>query len=185
MTIYILKCLSSAEEYIQIHGDVSKIRMHIIKSEINLIYDNVVHFEISDHGGLEVPDILYYEGIYLVSNRVKELLGRNNADYLHWIKANLQNKKLGMQEVFWILIPPKIDCIDIDKSDIDISDWDYLDGIVPMFDYTSLRIVTKLLGRYEVFKILGIRDNNIYITERMYEQIKSHNFEGIEFIKLQ
>ncbi len=185
MNIYIIKCLSGAEEYIQIVGDVSKIRMHIVKSEIHLLKDDVVPFEISEQGGLLVPDVLYYEGIYLFSNRVKELLDRNKADYLHWIKADIHSEKLGIKEEFWILIPPKIDCIDIDRSDIDVSGWDYSDGIVPMFEYSSLKIIPGLLGKYEMFKILGIRDNNIYVTDRLYEQIKAQNYDGLEFIKLQ
>lgn len=185
MSIYILKSLSGAEEYIQIIGDVSKIRMNVLKSEIHLLNDDIVQFEISEQGGLVIPDILYYEGIYLLSNRVKELLDRNNADYLHWIKAKIRSKKLGFQEKFWIIIPPKIDCVDIDRSEIDVSKWDYSDGLIPMFEYTSLRIVPKLVGRYGIFKILGIRDNNIYITDRLFEQFKSQDYDGIEFIKLQ
>lgn len=72
----------------------------------------------------------------------------------------------------------------MDKSDIDL-EWDFEEGIVPILNANDIRIMPKLLGRFEIFKIFGIADNTIYIKERIYRILSSRQYEGIAFILLQ
>lgn len=185
MSIYILKCLTNAEEYIKVEGDIGKIKIPILNSEIHKLTEDKLELGISEEGGLEIPDVLYYEGILFVSNQIKELMNINNANYIFWKEVDIKSEKYGIHEKFWIMVPPRIDCIDIDRSIIDFSSWHFADGIIPVFEFSSISIVKKMLGRFEVFKILGILDNNIYVTEKIYTQINFGEFEGIDFIKLQ
>ena len=181
--IYVLKSLSNAEEYIKINGNISNIKIPVMKSEIHHLDKKTIEFSISDEGGLSIPDLIYYEGIFLFSNKLKQALDERNIDYVFWKKADVNSEQFGIHESFWIIVPPRIDCIDIDKSDLNF-EWDFEGGLLPMLEANKIVIQNKLVGRFEVFKLLGIMDNNIYITSKLREVIISKGFEGIEFLKL-
>lgn len=108
MDIYVLKCFSSAEEYIKLTGDIVNIKIPILKSEIHNLSKEKIYFDISEEGVLEVPDVIYYEGAFLVSNGIKELMDINNVDYIFWKEAIIQSDRYGIHEKFWIIVPPKI-----------------------------------------------------------------------------
>lgn len=181
--IYVMKCLSGAEEYIQLNGDVSKLKVHIIKSEIQYLDNNKIVMDISDEGGMEIPDILYYEGITFVSSRFKEFMDFECIDYVFWKQADIHSEKYGIHETFWILVPPRIDCIDLDESIVN-TEWDFSDGLIPMLSTDKIVIQSKMTGRFMIFKISGIMDNNIYVKKEFFEKAKLMEFEGIIFYKL-
>lgn len=179
--IYVIKTLSLAEEYIQLEGDISKYRIPSMKSELQYIDKNEITMGISVNGGFEVPDIISKDGITFISNRFKQAFDEEHIDYLFYKKVNIISDLFGIHETFWILIPPRIDCLDLDESKIDFN-WDYENGLIPMFQAEKIVILKKMLGRFEVFKIAGIQDNNIYLTEKVCNKLRSLNLEGIEYI---
>lgn len=181
--IYVLKSLSGAEEYIKIKGDISNIKIPVIKSEIQYLNKEKIELSISESGGLEIPDIIYYEGIFFVSNKLKLFFDSMGIDYVFWKASDIHSEQFGIHETFWILVPQRIDCLDIDKSVFDL-EWDFQDGLLPMLKIQKIVIQPKLIGNFHIFKILGIMDNNIYVTKELFEKISSCNFKGIDFLKL-
>lgn len=182
--IYILKTLSEAEEYIKLKGNLAQLKEACIKSEIQYLSHENITFQVSEQGGLEIPDIICQEGIWFVSSQIKELLDSEGIDYIFYKPADIVSDKYGIHENFWIMVPPRIDCIDLDKSKVN-REWDFEEGLVPILDADNIQIMPKLLGRFEIFKIFGIADNNIYIKERIYQILNARQYEGVAFILLQ
>ena len=182
--IYIMKTLSGAEEYIKLEGNLAQLKEACIKSEIQYLSHEKVTFQVSEQGGLEIPDVICQEGIVFISSQIKEMLDLEGIDYVFYKQADIISDKYGIHENFWIMVPPRIDCIDLDKSDF-VAEWDFEEGLVPVLNVNEIRIMPKLLGRFEIFKIFGIADNNIYVRERIYQVLNSGHYEGITFILLQ
>lgn len=184
MGIYVLKVTSNSKEYIKIDGNIANIRIPIMKSEVHLLTKERVVFDILDSGGREIPDFLYHEGILLVSDRVKEFFDSKDMDYFFYKEAILQSKSLSIYERFWIVVPPRIDCVDMSKCEINLDSYDYLNGIIPMFECENILLSEKLIGRFTMFKVLGVLDNNIYVTNNLNEEMMK-NFSGVCFVNLQ
>lgn len=181
---YMLKTLSGAEEYIKLTGPLSELKTPCRKSEIQYLDKSRITLGISHDAGLEIPDIIYQDGIFFISGQMKNCLDSRGIDYVFYKQADIISDKFGIHETFWVMVPPRIDCLDIDKSDICL-EWDFEDGLVPVLDANRIRLVPKMIGRFEIFKILGVADNNVYITKRLCEILRTEQFEGIEFMLLQ
>lgn len=183
LEIYVLKTLSAAEEYIQIEGNITDIKIPLLKSELQYLNKEKIVFDISEEGGLEIPDALYYDGSFLVSDKFKRLLDSLNIDYIFWKPADIHSEQFGIHETFWIMVPPRIDCLDIDES-VYNTKWDFQDGLLPMLEVEKIIVDPKLIGRFHLFKILGVLDNNIYVTNQLVEKLKPYHLKGVCFFKL-
>lgn len=181
--IYILQSLSSAEEYIRLKGDASKIKPYVVLSEFQYLDKSPVKMEISEDGGLEFPDLIYHEGIMFASDMFKRFLDSQKIDYLFWKQADIVSEKFGKHEKYWIMVPPRIDCLDVERSSFE-KNWDWDNGLLPQLEATKIVVDPARVGNFQIFKILGINDNNIYVTKELCEQLEARNFEGVEFYKL-
>lgn len=180
---YILKSLSEAEEFIKIKGSVAKIKIPVMKSEIHHLDKKRIMFDISEEGGLEIPDLIYQEGVFLLSDRIKQRFDAVGIDYVFWKEADIHSEQFGIHETFWVIVPPRIDCIDLDKSELNLQ-WNFEEGLLPMLESRKIVIQPELTGRFQVFKILGVMDNNIYVEEELYEAMNQYELKGITFIKI-
>ena len=182
--IYCLKTLSGAEEYVRLKGDVSNIKNPARTSEIQYLNKEKIKMDISDDGGLEFPDLIYHEGIMFASDRFKRFLDSKNIDYLFWKPVEISSEKFGKHEKFWVMVSPRIDCLDVSLSKIADRDWNFDNGMLLQLEAEKIVIDPAHIGNFQIFKILGINDNNIYVTKELYEQLEAQNFEGVFFNKL-
>ncbi len=164
-------------------GDFFSIKRYCVKSEPQFLDRKPVTFEISDNGGLEIPDVICQEGIWFVSDKMKDILDNRGADHIFYKKAEIVSKKFGIFENFWIMVVPRIDCLDIDESVLD-NNWDFSDGIIPNMNFEKICISPKLIGRYEIFKIIGINDFNIYVTQEMRDVLLNQDLTGFTAFKI-
>lgn len=181
--IYILQSLSSAEEYVRLKGDVSKIKPYVVLSEFQYLDKSSVKMEISEDGGLEFPDLIYHEGIMFASDMFKRFLDSQKIDYLFWKQADIVSEKFGKHEKYWIMVPPRIDCLDVERSSFE-KNWDWDNGLLPQLEATKIVVDPARVGNFQIFKILGISDNNIYVAKELLDQLEAQNFEGVIFNKL-
>lgn len=183
MEFYTLKSISNADEYIVLAGDFLKIKRPCMRSEYQFLDKKTIRLEISEDGGLEIPDVIFQDGIWFISDKIKDAFDNYGIDYVFYKKAEIVSNKFGIFENFWIMVPPRIDCLDIDESDLD-NDWDFNDGLIPNMEFTKISISPKLTGRFEIFKIIGINDYNIYISSGVNDLISSISASGVTTIKL-
>lgn len=154
-----------------------------MRSEYQFLDRKPVRFDISEDGGLELPDVILQENVWFISDKVKDTLDNYGVDYVFYKKAEIVCDKFGIFENYWIFVPPRIDCLDIDESDLD-NEWDFHDGIIPNIGFRKITISSGRIGRYEIFKIMGIDDYNIYITPHMFEVLSSKSFSGLALFKI-
>ena len=69
-------------------------------------------------------------------------------------------------------MPPRIDCIDYEKSVID-----------ELFNETEILAIDEYkTGNYEIFKVSGAADSQIIVTEKLKNTVEKYGFtEGFVF----
>lgn len=182
MDFYILKSISNAEEYVVLTGDFSMLKRPCMRSEYQFLDKKTIRIGVSEDGGLEIPDVIFQDGIWFISDKIKDAFDNYGIDYVFYKKAEIVSDKYGIFENFWIMVPPRIDCLDIDESDYD-NDWDFNDGLIPNMEVRKISISGKLTGRFEIFKIIGINDFNIYVSSGIRDVLTSMSASGITIIK--
>lgn len=181
MAVYAVRAYGKIEEFIEPDSDFSEFGEACRKSEPQFLTKDRLSVGTLDSGGLEFPDLIVLEDVYLLSDAVIEQVKDEIEDYVFLKPVEIRCDLIGKKELYWLTVPPKIDCLDLDKSRIDY-DWDFGLGILPILHSEKTVIDEKLTGRYGMFKALGIDDNNIYVTERIRDKMQSVNPEGILFI---
>ncbi len=182
-SVYVMKLLSDTEEYIRLEGDFSALKDPCMKSEIQYLDKEKAVFQVSEEGGLELPDFMVQEGIVFVSAACKEWMEEEGMDYVFFKQAEVYSDTFGIHETYWIMVPPRIDCLDIDKSVLHL-EWDFYDGLLPLLEAEKIAVFPEMAGRFQMFKILGLLDNNIYVREAFYQKAQFQGWDGVCFMKL-
>ena len=181
--IYVLKTFSNAEEYIRPDGDVHSCRLPAMMSELQFLDRSEIWLGLSDDGGLEIPDVLVYDGILFVSDRLKQAMDEFRVDYVFYKKTNIASQRLGIRETFWMMIPPRLECLDTERSIFD-GNWHFEDGLIPRLRADKIVVDVSRLGRYKIFKIAGLLDDNVYLTEELCQYLKGKSLEGVTYFTL-
>ncbi len=180
---YIMQSLCNAEEYMRIVFDTSEIKIPAIKAEYQFLDKSEITAGLSKDSGFEIPDFVTINGIHIISDYLKQILEKEMLDYIFYKKINLIDEKYGIHEKFWITVVPRIDCLDIKKSEVKC-EWDFEDGLVPVLRAERIEIISKMVGRYKMFRIFGVEDNNIYITGGLYNKLIKKKIEDITYTKI-
>ena len=155
----------------------SKFREACISSNFQYIDKSPIKLEILENSGNIFPDFMYNvsESIPLISNRLKNIFDDFNIDNLLYKRVNLFKKSTNVENLYWLALPPRIDCLDYEHSTID--------EIQNSVD--TIRINSNNAGIYDIFKILGVNNNEIIITKRFFEYLSKYdNLESIYFTSI-
>lgn len=102
----------------------------------------------SDEGGIDFPEFYYDEAIPLFSEELFAKMKEHGVDNLLEKQVTVVCEATGEKRRYILGLPPRIDALRknaLDKLEIDIS----------------------LLGNFKIFKLAGVPDNNIYITDEL------------------
>ena len=114
------------------------------------------------------PDFIYNEGtgIPLISDRLKNILEDFEMEYVLFSKVILYHETLRKEHECWLMLPPKIECLDYEKSII-IGRAGILRKAV---------IDERKTGRFNIFKICDksglMASQKIFITEELVQYLK-------------
>ena len=98
-------------------GVPSDIRRGAVNSEFQFLDHKEERIEIEDSGGTEFPDLIIAENyVPMISNKLKRLFDCWGIDNLFYKKLILQMSEYDIQEHYWLALPPRIDCLDPEKS---------------------------------------------------------------------
>lgn len=171
---YIMDCYKNISDYISIldNSFTPKFIKSCDNSEFQYLDKTPIDIEIEENGGV-FPDFIYaeYNSIPLISMRLKNLFDAINVDNLFYKQINLVEKNLGLKEVYYLALPPKIDCLDNSKLELD-----FLDHAENIF------IDESCTGNYQIFKLSGVNNNEIIVTDFLKQNVEKLNLEGILFI---
>lgn len=189
--MYGLLVTSNTEEYVKLSGGFQKYKLPSMLSQFQHIDKEKLTISVSIEGGVCFPDILFQDGIYFISNKFKTILDNADIDYIKYKKVDIINNELGIQEFMYIMIVPAIDCFNIDVLDTENREfnWYFNGNFTPIISVDDIKISKKCinsnkLGYVSIFKIFGIDNCNIYLTQTMHDILKQSCLIGLMLYKI-
>ncbi len=131
---------------------------------------------LDDQSGHRIPDFICdpHNNVPLISDKLKRIFDECDIRYLFYQRVKLVRKKDGFSERYWLAIPPRIDCMHLDKSCID-SMWNKA---------TKITIDSEKVGNYDIFKISGVSNQEIIVTDHLKKAIeKMEANSGLFFVE--
>lgn len=177
--MYQLKVTSNTEEFIQLEGDFSLLKEAYRFEEFQFIYPTPMKVGVTLESGFEVPDIISQESLLFISQRMKVFLDSYGIDYVFYKKVQVHGEEYGIFETFYLMIVPRVNCLDLESLPENEEIWDYQDGLVPLIDVDTFSIEISRLGRYELFRVFGLYENTVYLTESLYKALEKEDFVGV------
>ncbi|WP_295093345.1 DUF1629 domain-containing protein [Ruminococcus sp.] len=166
---YSIEASSNVEEYISVRSGMKEYEKNCQMSEFQFLNTNPITVEVDEDSGKVFQDFIYDRGVPIISDSLKNFLDVFGVDYLFYKKVILTKQKLGIEELYWLALPQRINCLNRYESDID-EVLNYADEIV---------INEDKVGRYDIFKLAGVTNLEIIISEQLAEALKANNFVGI------
>lgn len=160
---------SNVGEYLKPGPDLEYLSRPCSMSEFQYLDKTVVYWELDKDSGTVCQDFIYENGIPLISERLKEFFDGFGIDNLFYKKVILQKKDTGMEEPYYLALPPRINCLDFEKSEID--------EVLNAAD--EIVIQGDKVGRYDIFKLAGVTNTEIIVTGKLASALKEHKFVGM------
>ena len=146
------------------------------QSTFQFVERNLHELLLDDQSGQLIPDFIcdLHNHVPLVSDKIKRVFDECDIRYLFYQRVKLVRKKDGFSERYWLAIPPRIDCMRLDESCID-----------PMWNKaTKIVIDPEKVGNCDIFKISGVSNQEIIITEQLKNAIeKAKADSGLFFVE--
>ena len=181
MKFYRMYSNTCVEEYAKPGKSLQVLERGCLNSEFQFLDKSPLTVEISEDGGLQFPDFLLYGCIPLVSSRFKEVLDGFGVDYLFYKQIRLVFPPLGIHSVYWLALPPRIQCLDLKKSMIDIEDNEFILPYEKMREAKKIAINEDETGRYHIFKLAGVVNQDIIVTETLKNVLLESCLENLYF----
>lgn len=171
---YSIEASTNVKEYISVKNGMKEYERNCQMSEFQFLDTNPITVEVDEDSGKVFQDFLYDKGVPIISDSLKDFLDDYGVDYLFYKKVILTKQKLGIEELYWLALPQRINCLNRDESDID-EVLNYADEIV---------INEDKVGRYDIFKLAGVTNLEIIISEQLAEALKTQKFVGLHINRL-
>ncbi len=163
--------MDHAEEYVTLDDSIQELKRGCLNSEFQFLDKAPLEVGVVDEGGIEFPDFIYQNHIPLISDRFKAVLDKLQIDNLFYKKIYITCEITGAREIYWLALPPRINCLNYDKSIVN-EVLGYAEEIV---------IDGNNVGNYHIFKLQGVSNQEIYITKDLKEILEKQNLEGVVF----
>lgn len=171
---YAIGSSSNVEEYLSIGLGLADLQKPCAMSEFQHLDKDTIYIEADRESGNLCPDFIYEQGVPIISESVKSFFDSYGIDYLFYKKIILKKSDIGMEEPYWLALPPRINCLNFEKSEID----DFLNAA------DEIVIDSRKIGRYDIFKLSGVTNLEIIITEKLALALKKMKFVGMHIYPL-
>lgn len=141
-------------------------------SEFQFLDREPISVEVAPDSGNICQDIIIENHVPLISERLKTIFDEHGVDNLFYKKVILTKDDIGMEEIYWLALPPRIKCLNRRKSEFEGEDEAHNRA-------KKIVISTKRVGNYKIFKLDTLRNNEIIITEDLAEALKKADLTGI------
>lgn len=171
---YTVEASTNVAEYVSVKEGMKSYEKHCQMSELQYFNTDPITVEVDKDSGKIFQDFIYDRGVPIVSDSLKECLDELGVDYLLYKKIILTKSKLGIEELYWLALPQRINCLNRDESDID-EELNFADEIV---------INEDKVGRYEIFKLAGVTNLDIIVSKKVADAFKQKKYLGLHINKL-
>ena len=154
-----------------------EIKRGVIDSEFQFLDHKEISVELEDCYGTEFPDLIMAENyVPLISARLKQYFDTWGIDNLYYKKIRLKMTDYEIEELYWLALPPRIDCLDPEKS------FNEELGIC-----NKIVILPNKVGNYNIFKLKNGNDEVIiteYLRTMLNSKIDAQDLQGIIIKKI-
>ena len=171
---YVIEASEDVKDYVSVIDSIKELEEPCQMSEFQFLDLKPISLEVDADSGKVFQDFMYDWGVPIISDRFKECLEDLGVDYLFYKKILLTKKNLGVEEIYWLALPPRINCLNREKSDI-FEVTDVAEKIV---------IDEDRVGRYEVFKLSDVGNLEIIISKRIADVLKTKKYIGVHIYKI-
>lgn len=185
MKFFVMYAESCVEEYAVPGAEIFELERGCLTSEFQFLDKSPLSVEISDEGGVYFPDFIVEGTIPLVSTAIKKVLDKFGVDYLFYKPIQLTYSELGRAENYFLALPPRINCLDTSKSVIEVEQNEFILPIELIREAKKICIAENQIGRYDIFKLAGVVNQEIIVTERLKNALAAGNFENLFFYELE
>ena len=149
-----------------------EIKRGVIDSEFQFLDHKKISIDLEDCYGTDFPDLIMAENyVPMISEKLKRKFDSWGIDNLFYKKIILLMKDYDIEEIYWLALPPRIDCLDPERS---------FDKVLEIC--TKIVILPNKVGNFDIFKLKNGNDA-IIITERLknllLQESESQNIQGI------
>lgn len=174
MKFFELTSYGQASEHIEI--DILTLQPFIraaTQSEIQFLPPKspMISVQTTDDCGDEWPDIIvtYADKIFLVSEQLyKVLTNQPGTEQIEWRRISVEHDS--QRVIYWLAIIPRIRA----STNVQEVEDDFTD--VPL---EEIQIFPTDIGTFEIFKLMGIVNQTVFITEQLAQELEKHNFENV------
>ena len=182
MKYYRLTAETCVEEYVRPGIELMEsLGTGCANSEFQYLDHDDLEIEIDDASGMEFPDFLLNYSIPLISDRFKKLLDLSQVDNLFYKRVVLTARDLGIKEYYWLALPPRINCLNWQRSQLEVEDNPYVPEQELMRRATNIVVNSPAVGNYQIFKISFVENQDIIITEALYRVLAKANLTNVYF----
>ena len=171
---YVIEASKNVEEYVSVIDSTASFVKPCQMSEFQFFDTKPISLEVDADSGKVFQDFMYDKGVPIISDRLKECFEDLGVDYLFYKKILLTKQNLGVEEIYWLAIPPRINCLNREESDID--------EVLNVAD--EIVINEDKVGRYEVFKLSGVGNLEIIVSSKIADVLKSKKYIGLHIYKI-
>ena len=158
--------------------DYSKLPLSLrnacINGEFQYIDRLPITLEVLESSGDIFPDFIYnpIEEVPLISDELKNIFNNFGIDNLFYKQITLVKKSIAKEKVYWLALPPRIDCINFELSCLD----EVLNTV------SNISICEEKVGYYNIFKLSNVVNSEIIVTQKFYEYLSG--FDSLESLYL-
>ncbi len=185
MKFFVMYAETCVEEYAAPGADIFELERGCLNSEFQFLDQSPLDVEISDEGGVDFPDFIVEGTIPLISEGIKRIFEKLKIDYIFYKLIRLTYAQLGRSENYWLALPPRINCLDTSKSVIEVEDNPFILPSELIREAKKICIAENLIGRYDIFKLAGVVNQEIIVTEKLKNALAAGNFENLFFYELE
>ena len=144
-----------------------KLKQACTESSFQHIDKDIQTIPISPLSEDSMPDFMYDPvcAVPLISERLKTLFDSLDIRNLYYQRILMKRQKDHISNSYWLAVPPRIKCLDIDKS------------IVNVLDRAERIVIDKdKIGNYEIFKTADAVNTEIIVTKRLKDIVEQKGF---------
>lgn len=156
------------------------------KSEFQFLDRNPLRCSLSENGGYEFPDLLIHQKCMpLISETMRQILDRAGVDNLFYKQIMLEDGLLDIREPYWLALPPRIDCLDLENCLIRDRSGDLGSAGKSLLNVFQIAIDSGKVGNYQIFRLPAAYENQeIIVTENLRDILATANLTNVHFQKL-
>lgn len=166
---YTLEASINVSDYVRVKTGTKEFVKACQMSEFQFLDSSPMSIEVDDDSGKIFQDFMYDNGVPLISDKLKECFDELGVDYLMYKKIILTKRNLGIEEIYWLALPPRINCLNREESEID-----------ELLNVAEEIVINEdKVGRYDIFKLAGVGNLDVIVTEKVASELRKEKFIGL------